>query len=146
MSGIQLPASMTSRSLSKDETPEDRYPSFKQVSERYSIIQLGICLFENISESSQKAKFHVVRLLDNNGGISFSFVSSWMLEMHYLILSLIPSFQRRYKFTLFPPSDASREIVLSPGSVKFLSEDNNWYVYYNSQRLSGFCFWSTSTY
>ena len=35
---------------------------------------------------------------------------------------------RRYKFILFPPSDSNitREIVLSPGSIKFLAEDNNW--------------------
>jgi hypothetical protein len=61
MSGIQLPFFMSTR-LAKDETPEDRYPSFKQVSERYSIIQLGVSLFEKVSGSStQKSKFHVVR-------------------------------------------------------------------------------------
>lgn len=46
--------------LAKDETPTDRYAKFKKVSERYSMIQLGISLFENVPEAP--GKFHVVRI------------------------------------------------------------------------------------
>lgn len=40
-----LPPGMAGRP-SKDDMPSDRYPAFKQIPERYSMIQLGICLFE----------------------------------------------------------------------------------------------------
>lgn len=56
MTGIQLP---TGNKISKDETPSTRYAHLKQVSERYSIIQLGICLFQELEE--EEKKFHVVR-------------------------------------------------------------------------------------
>jgi CAF1 family ribonuclease len=40
-----------SSSSSKDEAPLQRYAKFKQIPERYSIIQLGICLFEEREQS-----------------------------------------------------------------------------------------------
>ena len=40
-----LPPGMAGRP-SKDDMPSDRYPAFKRIPERYSMIQLGICLFE----------------------------------------------------------------------------------------------------
>lgn len=95
MTGISLPHGESKR-LSKDDAPEDRYPSLKPVPERYAIIQLGICLFEHNSsrstEISDKASFHV----------------------------------RRYKFTLFPPDDPriTREITLNPSSIHFLLRNN----------------------
>ena len=95
MTGISLPHG-ESRRLSKDDAPEDRYPSLKPVPERYAIIQLGICLFEHNSsrstETSDEASFHV----------------------------------RRYKFTLFPPDDPriTREITLNPSSIHFLLQNN----------------------
>lgn len=95
MTGISLPHGESKR-LSKDDSPEDRYPSLKPVPERYAIIQLGICLFEHNSsrstETSDEASFHV----------------------------------RRYKFTLFPPDDPriTREITLSPSSIHFLLKNN----------------------
>ena len=94
MSGIQLPSSMATK-LHKDDSPSQRYPSLKLVSERYAIIQLGVTLFEQVPTTTSEDgphKFHVVR----------------------------------YKFTLFPASEA-REVVLSPGSLRFLAEENNWY-------------------
>ncbi len=60
MSGIQLPPSLGG-ALKKDESPEDRYSTFKKVSERYSIIQLGISLFEKVPETT--GKFDVVSTL-----------------------------------------------------------------------------------
>ena len=45
MTGIMLPGGTAKRPL-KDEAPAARYSSLKIVPERYSIIQLGICLFE----------------------------------------------------------------------------------------------------
>ena len=95
MTGISLPHGEAKR-LSKDDSPEDRYPSLKPVPERYAIIQLGICLFEHNSssstETSDEASFHV----------------------------------RRYKFTLFPPDDPriTREITLNPSSIHFLLRNN----------------------
>lgn len=115
MSGIQVPTLEGSK-LKKDDAPEDRYPvSTKQVSERYSIIQLGICLFEQVSGSSN---FHVVR---QRTGIDCR-------PRMDTIRALTTFFQRRYKFTLFPSPEVSitREVVLSPSSVKFLCEENNW--------------------
>jgi hypothetical protein len=63
MTGISLP---NTKRPSKDDTPAVRYPALKQVSERYSIIQLGICLFEEAGtttspEGVETMKFHVVR-------------------------------------------------------------------------------------
>jgi hypothetical protein len=63
MTGINLP---NTKRPSKDDTPANRYPTLKQVSERYSIIQLGICLFEEAGtttspEGVETMKFHVVR-------------------------------------------------------------------------------------
>ena len=59
MTGIQLPPSLgQSDLLVKDASPADRYAGTKQVSERYSIIQLGICLFQEDSENPEK--IHVV--------------------------------------------------------------------------------------
>lgn len=59
MTGIQLPPSLgQSDLLVKDASPADRYAGTKQVSERYSIIQLGICLFEEDREAPEK--IHVV--------------------------------------------------------------------------------------
>jgi len=95
MTGISLPPG-ESRKLCKDESPTDRYSTMKLVPERYSIIQLGICLFEHKSSqethTSDAASFHV----------------------------------RRYKFTLFPPADPTitREITLNPSSIHFLMENN----------------------
>eukprot|EP00980_Cylindrotheca_fusiformis_P001724 scaffold397_cov111-Cylindrotheca_fusiformis.AAC.2 len=94
MTGISLPDAKRPR---KDDTPSDRYSSLKLASERYSIIQLGICLFEEAGTSTssdgiETMKFHV----------------------------------RRYKFTLFPPDDNSlaREITFNPSSIHFLAKNN----------------------
>jgi hypothetical protein len=62
MTGIMLPN--TKRPV-KGQSPTERYESLKKVSERYSIIQLGICLFEEAGTSTgpagaETAKFHVV--------------------------------------------------------------------------------------
>lgn len=95
MTGISLPPSESPRPC-KEDAPEDRYTSLKQVPERYSIIQLGICLFEQTgtveADTANSSSFRV----------------------------------RRYKFTLFPPADPSisREVTLSPSSIHFLTENN----------------------
>jgi hypothetical protein len=47
----QQHSSSSSSSFSKDEAPVQRYAKFKQIPERYSIIQLGICLFEERERS-----------------------------------------------------------------------------------------------
>lgn len=50
--------------LSKDDTPADRYQHLKDVPERYSIIQVGICLFiKNLSyhEQNRASEYLVVR-------------------------------------------------------------------------------------
>jgi hypothetical protein len=67
MTGIMLPPGMAGRP-SKDDMPSDRYPAFKQIPERYSMIQLGICLFEAQPQdeaqpsSTNNSNFLVVRL------------------------------------------------------------------------------------
>ncbi|KAL3944266.1 MAG: hypothetical protein SGBAC_001660 [Bacillariaceae sp.] len=94
MTGINLPG--TSRP-NKSDTPAVRYPVLKKVSERYSIIQLGICLFEEAGitetpDGGERMSFHV----------------------------------RRYKFTLFPPADnrMAREVTFNPSSIQFLAQNN----------------------
>jgi len=54
MTGIQLP-SREAKDICKDESPENRYPFMKLVPERYSIIQLGICLFGHKSSDDSPA-------------------------------------------------------------------------------------------
>lgn len=54
MTGIQLP-SREAKDICKDESPENRYPFMKLVPERYSIIQLGICLFGHKSSDDSTA-------------------------------------------------------------------------------------------
>ncbi|CAJ1945089.1 unnamed protein product [Cylindrotheca closterium] len=94
MTGISLPG--TPRP-SKADTPADRYSTLKKVSERYSIIQLGLCLFEEAGitetpDGGERMSFHV----------------------------------RRYKFTLFPPADnrMAREVTFNPSSIQFLAQNN----------------------
>lgn len=97
MTGISLPPVCGgSVKPSKGDSPEQRYTSMKAVPERYSIIQLGISLFEQKS-------------LDDSGAVdSSSFVV------------------RKYKFTLFPPADnyLTREITLNPSAIHFLQDNN----------------------
>lgn len=63
MTGISLP---NTKRPAKDESPAKRYSTLKQVPERYSIIQLGICLFEEAGTTTspqgiETMQFHVVR-------------------------------------------------------------------------------------
>jgi CAF1 family ribonuclease len=51
MTGISLPPSETVP-LSKEDTPSRRYSTLKLVPERYSIIQLGVSLFEQTTAST----------------------------------------------------------------------------------------------
>jgi hypothetical protein len=70
MTGIMLPPGMAGRP-SKDDMPSDRFSALKKVPERYSLIQLGICLFEakpkdeaepSSPSSANDSNFLVVRL------------------------------------------------------------------------------------
>ena len=118
MTGIQLPPSLgQSDLLVKDASPADRYAGTKQVSERYSIIQLGICLFQEDTENPEK--IHVVC------GSPLVRVVPFLNDP---LIHQSSCTKRRYKFTMFPPEDSkiSREVVLSPSSVKFLVGGNNW--------------------
>jgi len=94
MTGICLPG--TPRP-SKADTPADRFPTLKKVSERYSIIQLGLCLFEEAG---------IIETPDGGERMSFH--------------------ARRYKFTLFPPADnhTAREVTFNPSSIQFLAQNN----------------------
>jgi hypothetical protein len=64
MTGIQMGR------LSKDDTPAERYASSKQFPERYSIIQVGICLFlpnpEYSHEHNMAAEYLVVSAYAGN--------------------------------------------------------------------------------
>lgn len=69
MTGINLPN--TPRPC-KSDTPADRYSTLKKVPERYSIIQLGLCLFEEAGitatpDGGERMSFHVVRFKDRRG-------------------------------------------------------------------------------
>lgn len=96
MTGIQ-----TGR-LSKDDTPAERYASSKPFPERYSIIQVGICLFLPNPEYSHEHN----------------------MAAEYLV--------RRYNFYLFPPSDndVTREVTMDASSIEFLNQHgmdfNKW--------------------
>lgn len=95
MTGISLPPNEATP-LSKEEMPSTRYPSLKKVPERYSIIQLGVSIFEQKSIS------------ETNEGDTASFDV------------------RRYKFTIFSGADPNltREITLHPSAMHFLQENN----------------------
>ena len=41
------------KAYSKDDTPTKRYELLKQIPERYSIVQLGICLFEQRKDEDE---------------------------------------------------------------------------------------------
>jgi hypothetical protein len=105
MTGISLP-SATGRP-SKEHTPAERYALNKAVPERYAIIQAGVALFhENPAYR---------RWMD---GAKAASSIDMPAEFHV----------RKYNFYLFsPPShnDAhTREVVLNPGTVQFLTSHN----------------------
>ncbi|KAG7354656.1 CAF1 family ribonuclease [Nitzschia inconspicua] len=95
MTGISLPPNEVTP-LSKEDSPAHRYSALKRVPERYSIIQLGISLFEqkSVTETAERD--------------AASFIV------------------RRYKFTMFPGADPnlSREITMHPSAMHFLRENN----------------------
>jgi poly(A)-specific ribonuclease len=94
MTGIQLP---DSKRPGKDETPSERYHTIKQVPEKYSIIQLGVCLFHQAGTVET----------DTVNGCQF--------------------LVRKYKFTIFPSGErgsSGREVVLNPSAIHFLKENN----------------------
>ena len=55
MTGIMLPSHLNNggKAYSKDDTPTKRYELLKQIPERYSIVQLGICLFEQRKDEDE---------------------------------------------------------------------------------------------
>ena len=121
MTGITLP---NSARPSKDHTPSQRYQHLKAVPEKYSIIQLGICLFHQ----------HPDYLESTRRGLPCpEFVA---VSANEKLLSTLPdltdnvhsfsSLQRRYNFYMFPPADnrITREVVLNPSSVSFLNQHN----------------------
>ena len=57
MTGIFLPPSSTSNNskFRKDDTPAKRYKLLKKIPEHYSILQLGICLFEEKKSKKRRS-------------------------------------------------------------------------------------------
>jgi hypothetical protein len=107
MTGITL-TTAPPRGPPKDHTPAQRYSYLKAVPEKYSIIQLGICLFHQHP--------------DYNGNQQQQSKDNITTEVEHP-----PEFiARRYNFYLFPPSDnkITREVVLNPSSVAFLNQHN----------------------
>ena len=110
MTGIMLPPGMAGRP-SKDDMPSDRYPAFKRIPERYSMIQLGICLFEAQPQdeaqpsSTNNSNFLVVRRFVYR----YICVASFLLDMH---VSHHPTASFRDVIILrsfHPPTPALRE-------------------------------------
>lgn len=97
MTGIVIP---NSPRPPKDQTPDERYNMLKAVPEKYSIIQLGICLFH------EHPDFHTNRI---SGVDAPEFVA------------------RKYNFWMFPPADLkiTREVVLNPSSISFLNRQTS---------------------
>jgi poly(A)-specific ribonuclease len=91
MTGIQMP---NSKMPSKDETPAERYQTIKKVPEKYSIIQLGICLFHQAG----------------------AYETDTVNACQFLV--------RKYKFTIFPGERGGREVVLNPSAIHFLKDNN----------------------
>ena len=106
MTGISLPSAQGRPS--KEHTPAERYALNKAVPERYSIIQAGVALFHE-----NPAYRRWMELPDEDRS-----VDDMPVEFHV----------RKYNFYLFsPPShnDAhTREVVLNPGTVQFLTSHN----------------------
>jgi len=106
MTGISIPSAQGRPS--KEHTPAERYALNKAVPERYSIIQAGVALFhENPAYRQWMDQPEGERLAEDTP-----------VEFHV----------RKYNFYLFsPPShnDAhTREVVLNPGTVQFLTSNN----------------------
>lgn len=89
----------------KDECPAEKYLEFKQVPERYSIIQLGVSLFEKVPEEDDEDG--EIRMGDDNEEGS---IAQWRV--------------RRYNFYTFPEQNSERDVVMSPGAVAFLNRFN----------------------
>jgi hypothetical protein len=117
MTGIMLPPGMAGRP-SKDDMPSDRYPAFKQIPERYSMIQLGICLFEAqpqdqaqpsspSSTNVNNSNFIVVRLFVS--GVLYIFCVEYPLD----VSSCIPLTTLRYSFiSLYTYSFFYRDVII----------------------------------
>ena len=101
MTGINLPGSGRPR---KDESPSEKYSELKQVPERYSIIQLGVSLFEKVPEEEDEDGEIRMDEQNDNGRI------------HWRV--------RRYNFYVFPDQSSERDVVMSPGAVAFLNKYN----------------------
>jgi poly(A)-specific ribonuclease len=107
MTGISIPGS--GRPL-KDHSPSQRYPILKQAPERYSIIQLGVCLFHRPTPTT------AATTTDTAADGTETNTLDWQV--------------RRYNFYMFPAGETSfrkqedspREIVLNPGAVAFLNQ------------------------
>jgi len=101
MTGISLPGQGRPR---RDEPPDQTYAELKKVPERYSIIQLGISLFEKVPEEE-----------DEDGEIPAQNEDEFERKEWRV---------RRYNFYTFADKDSDRDVVMSPSAVAFLNRFN----------------------
>lgn len=104
MTGISLPGQGR---MAKEELPSVRYIKAKQVPERYSMIQFGVCLFHHIVPAESEEG----EMLPDGDGQETP--KEWRC--------------RRYNFYTFPHADSERDVVMSPSSVAFLNRFNMSY-------------------
>lgn len=143
MTGITLPSSVACKPR-KDETAQQRYQThLKPVAERYSIVQLGICLFHQHPDydpinNPRSPEFIVVcfESFSLNAGncrliLYYTICSLHFVVKNILLFILFNFFQRRYNFFMFPSGESyhgksvpppSREVVLNPSSIAFLNQ------------------------
>lgn len=119
MTGISLPGSNNNNN-NKDQTPSQKWKNLKKVPERYSIIQLGICLFHRKNDDDD----------DDDDNTS----DGWRV--------------RRYNFYMFPAASSygyrnrndqkapAREIVLNPSTAAFLRQNNMSFDVWASQGIA----------
>lgn len=96
MTGISVPGN-DQRPL-KHQSPAEQYSMLRQAPERYSIIQLGVCLF------------------------LFNDEKSWTIQRYNFYL--FPSSDIYASSSNHPRATPTREILLNPGAVSFLNQHN----------------------
>jgi CAF1 family ribonuclease len=146
MTGISMPTKANLPNNSKprrDESPPEQYKNKKLIAERYSIIQLGISLFEkrtsacnnDTNDASSNAVKTPPPIVTNNSRRGYAIQES---NRHITASSSVKSggpdthsatypkdwIIRKYNFYMFPDASSAREVLLNPGAIAFLRSHN----------------------
>lgn len=150
MTGINIPSKWNHSNKSRrEESPAQQYKNKKLIPERYSIIQLGISLFEKkipsttttststdgTASSTTKTPPSIVTKNNSSRGYAIPDVNRTTMTGNNDSSSdnkgpSLPSTStkdwivRKYNFYMFPDSLSTREVLLNPGAIAFLQSHN----------------------